>query len=143
MNPATAIALFAIWLGFCHGRVLPNITRNAEAKPYNQTHQQTVEAGKYTYWIDQSCLDIESDYTDSFFDDSLDSMFDMACGASASLKPDPVVDDDFARVFNMLFSTDVGDTQVYQQSPMWRTRFGTRIDPGLKTPKAMVYGMAM
>jgi hypothetical protein len=140
MHSATLIVFLAIWLGLCHGRVLRNITRNTANNVYNQTQQLTGQAAKYTYWVDDSCLKLTSPYTDSFFDDSLDSMFEMACAVAESLKPDPVVDDDFARVFQMLFSTDVDDTKLYQQSSLWRTRFGTRLDSGDKTAKAMVYG---
>jgi hypothetical protein len=141
--PSIMVVIFlALWLCLCDSRVLRSITPDTGTQFRNQSHQQAAETGKYTYWIDRTCLAIESDFTDTFFHDSLESMFAMACGAAASLQPDPVVDDDFARVFQVLFNTDVANKMVYQQSPLWRTRFSTLLDPGLKTPKTMVYGTA-
>jgi hypothetical protein len=143
MPSATFIVFLALWLGLCHGRVLRNTTRGSGNNAYNQTQQHAPAATTYHYWIDQSCIDLKSPKTNTFFDDSLEAMFAMACGAADSLAPDPVVDDDFARNFKMLFNARVSDKTIYPQSQMWRVRFGTRLDDGRKSPKKMVYGTSI
>lgn len=124
MFPAVFLLVLAL-TGLCRCLV-PNVTIAATFKG--------------TYWVDTSCKHRTNQHGYQIWDTIMAGKGLFTSYVKESLSPEPVMDTDFARVFDVMFNVPINSNDKFERSDNWQARFKRS---GSKTPKKMVLGKSL